>query len=113
MCRPFFMEIFMKPKDFSLHEIPEESLDAVLALPEENKINYFCSLADVYFPDLNKESDEYINVVESYYASFYTEKLYRNNYFFREKFTAVYTNRGLIRNLVNNIYYLDEDLVVH
>lgn len=102
----------MKQK-LHLYDLKDDSLDAILALPEDNKLSYFCSLVETFFPEVSTGSEEYVDLLESYYSSFYTEKLYRSNNFLREKFTAIYTDRGLIRNLVNNLYYLDEDLVVH
>jgi hypothetical protein len=98
---------------FILDEISDESLDVVLSLSPVNKTKYFSTLAKTYYPKIEEGTDEFINLVESYVSSFYVEKLYRNNLFFNEKFTVVYTTTGLIRNVVADMYYLDSDLIVH
>lgn len=100
-------------KDYLLQNIEDDSLDAILALPEDNKLAYFCELVDYFFPNIEKDSNEYINAVESYFGSFYLEKLFRSNRFFQENFSIVYTKQGLIRSVVNNLYLLQEDLVIH
>ena len=46
-------------------------------------------------------------------SSIYVEKLYRSNRFFQESFTMIYTKTGLIRNIVNDIYFLEDDLITH
>ena len=51
--------------------------------------------------------------MEAYAASWYAEKIYRYNRFFNESFTAVYTETGLIRDIVLDIYFNDDDLIVH
>lgn len=99
--------------NFILEELSDESLDVVLSLPPQQKGKYFSTLAKTYYPNLDESSDEFLNVVETYVSSFYVEKLYRSNRFFNEKFTPVYTTTGLIRNLVADIFYLDQELVIH
>ena len=98
---------------FTLSEFPDESLDYVLAMPPSVKRTYFHKLIETFYPTvLNKEND-YENLIEGYIASFYTEKLYRSNRFFNEKFTVIYTHTGMIRNIVNDIYFTDDDLITH
>ena len=41
------------------------------------------------------------------------EKIYRNNHFMKESFSVVYTKTGLIRNIWNDLYYTDDDLIIH
>jgi len=96
-----------------LNLIAEESIDAVLALPEQSKIAYFMSLAETFYPKVAKDTKEYSDLIESYYSSFYVEKLYRSNLFFHEKFTVVYTTTGLIRDITNNLFYLGEHPQIH
>lgn len=96
-----------------LCEVSTSSLDAVLSLPEASKLSYFKALVENFYPKTDKDSEEYVSLLESYYSSFYLEKLYRTNNFFNEKFTVVYTSTGLIRNIISDMYYCDDDLVVH
>lgn len=96
-----------------LCNVEDTSIDAVLSLPEASKLSYFKALAEKFYPNTEKNSEEYIALLESYYSSFYLEKLYRSNSFFNEKFTVVYTSTGLIRNIIADMYYCDDDLVVH
>ena len=61
---------------------------------------------------MNNEN-EYEDLLESYISSIYVEKLYRSNRFFQESFTMIYTKTGLVRNIVNDIYFLEDDLITH
>jgi hypothetical protein len=99
--------------DFILEDVPDESLDAVLAMEMENKIIYFSNLIEHFYPDLSKEDDQYTDLLELYISSFYVEKLYRSNRFFNEKFTPIYTMTGLIRDISADMFLLDNDLSVH
>lgn len=96
-----------------LQEIPEASLDAILSLSPADKAKYFDKLIDRFFPKVNKNSVEYQQLVEYYVSSFYVEKLYRCNRFFNEKFIPIYTQSGLIRNIVAEAYYTEDELILH
>lgn len=98
---------------FILNELSDESLDTVLSLSPSNKAKYFTAMVKTYYPRLEEESTEFISLVEAYVASFYVEKLYRTNQFFHQKFTMIYTQTGLIRNIVADMYYTDDDLITH
>jgi hypothetical protein len=98
---------------FILEELPDDSLDAILSLNPEQKLKYFSAMVRGFYPKIKEDSEEYINMLEYYMSSFYVEKLYRNNRFFKEKFTPIYTQTGLIRNIVADLYYLDESLITH
>lgn len=100
-------------KDFLLEELEDSSLDAVLSMEMENKIVYFSTLAQHFYPDVESDSSEFTDLIELYISSFYVEKLYRSNRFFNEKFTPIYTTTGLIRNVVADLFYSDKDLIVH
>lgn len=99
--------------DFILEELPDESLDAVLAMPMDNKVIYFSKLIEHFYPDLSEEDEQYVELLELYISSFYVEKLYRSNRFFNEKFTPIYTMTGLIRDISADMFLLDKDLIVH
>lgn len=100
-------------KQLFLYEIDSASIDAILSLPETHKIKYFKELVETFYPNTEQNSEEFISLVENYYSSFYVEKLYRSNMFFNEKFTVIYTDTGLIRNIIPDMYYCGDDLIVH
>lgn len=96
-----------------LEDLPDESLNSVLSLSSDLKIKYFSAMVDTFYPNIEKNNEEYINMIEYYISCFYVEKLYRSNRFFNEKFTPIYTKTGLIRDIVADLYYLDESLINH
>lgn len=100
-------------KKYILEEIPDEILDQILSLQPKAKSHYFSKLGKQFYPDLVEDSDEYRELVESYVSSFYVEKMYRTNRFFNERFTPVYTDTGLIRNIISDLFYTDDDLITH
>ena len=103
----------MTEKTFILESLPDEALDAILSLHPEAKDKYFSKLASKQYPKINKDSDQFKDIVETFISSFYIEKLYRTNKFFQEKFTIVYTDKGFIRNIIADMYYADDDLITH
>ena len=98
---------------FILSEFTDESLDYVIGMPLKIKREYFHKLIESFYPKALRIESEYENLIESYISSFYTEKLYRSNRFFNEKFTIVYTHTGMIRNIINDLYFIDDDLITH
>ena len=98
---------------FILQDLPNESLDAVLSLPPEQKSRYFEAMVETFYPNLPKNSAEYEEMVATYLSSFCVEKIYRSNRFFNEKFTPIYTATGIIRNIISDLYYSDDELVTH
>ena len=97
---------------FLLEDLPEDSLDQILGLPPKGKAQYFTKLAKQFY-DYPEDSVEFTDLIECYISSFYIEKMYRSNRFFNEKFTPVYTNTGLIRNIWLDIFFADDDLILH
>ncbi len=97
---------------FLLEEFPDDALDQILSLPPSGKTQYFTKLAKQFY-DIPEDSDEFTDIVESYISSFYVEKMYRSNRFFNEKFTPIYTQTGLIRNVWSDLFFTDDDLVTH
>lgn len=98
---------------FILEELSDESLDSILSLTPSQKTAYFSKLVKHYYPSQEEGSEEFIDLVETYVSSFYVEKLYRSNRFFNEKFSPVYTETGLIRDIVADIFYTDDHLITH
>ena len=100
-------------KGFLLQDLPDDNLDQILGLSPIAKGKYFAGIAKEFYPDLKETSEYFENVVESYISSFYLEKMYRSNRFFNEKFTPVYTDTGLIRNIWSDLFFIDTDLITH
>lgn len=96
-----------------LCDLSDESLDTLIALPANAKVVYFSTLISKYYPTISENTDEWKDLLDSYASSLYVEKLYRSNRFFNEMFTVVYTDTGQIRDIVNELYFNQEDLVVH
>jgi len=97
----------------TLEELTDNELDSILGLSIERRIKYFETMISRYFPNTEEGSSYHQELLETYISSFFTEKLYRNNRFFNEKFTPVYTNTGLIRNIIADIYFNSDDLITH
>ena len=98
---------------FILQELSDESLDTVLSFSPDRKAKYFETMVDTFYPRLAKGSSEYEDMVATYLSCFCVEKIYRSNRFFNEKFTPIYTTTGIIRNIVADLYYLDNELLTH
>lgn len=98
---------------FILQDLSNESLDAVLSLPLAQKSNYFESMVRTFYPNIKEGSDQFEDMVATYLSSFCVEKIYRSNRFFNEKFTPIYTTTGIIRNIISDLYYSDDELVTH
>tara|TARA_R100000008_G_scaffold55106_2_gene33759 strand:+ start:686 stop:991 length:306 start_codon:yes stop_codon:yes gene_type:complete len=99
--------------DLTLNELEEDTLNFLLGMPMDDKKAYFHKLIETFYPKSLTDEKEYENLLESYISSIYVEKLYRSNRFFQEQFTIVYTQTGLIRNIVNDIYFTEDDLITH
>jgi hypothetical protein len=99
--------------EFRLEDFSDESLDSILCLSIEGKTKYFEVMVKSYYPKVDQDTDHFVELVESYISSFYLEKLYRSNRFFNEKFIPIYTNTGLIREVVSDLFFIDDTLIVH
>ena len=96
-----------------LNEVTEEQLDSVLLLNEQAKTVFFDSLIKKYYPHIDQHSSDYTDLQLHYRSCWLMEKIYRNNSFMKECFSTVYTKTGLIRNIWNDLYYTDDDLIIH
>ena len=105
------MERDLEP--FELFNIPESTLNYVLSLPEEEKTGYFHTIINRYYADRELSSEKYKELQVAYRASFMLEKIYRNNKAIRDGFRPVYSKTGLIRDLINDLYFIAENLHVH
>ena len=99
--------------DLSLCELQDETIDYLLGMHLDDKRAYFHKLIEPYYPDALDDEFEYEELLQNYISSIYVEKLYRSNRFFNEQFTIVYTQTGLIRNVINDIYFVEDDLITH
>ena len=96
-----------------LEELSDETIDVLLALHPKERCKYYEKLADRHYPKIKKGTDDHHQLIESYNSSFYLEKLYRTNRFFNEQYTIVYTDTGLIRNVISDLFFADDDLITH
>lgn len=96
-----------------LNDIEESKLDTVLSLDENSKTIFFDNLIRSYFSHIDSGSEEYKSLQIHYRCCWMMEKIYRNNQFMKESFSVVYTKTGLIRNIWNDLYYTDDDLIIH
>jgi hypothetical protein len=97
----------------NLYHIKENTIDYILSLPEAERITYYGTLIDKFYPSINKDAPEFERLLVAYETSFVVEKIYRNNKIFRSGFTNVYTQTGLLRNSVSDLYFADDDLITH
>ena len=97
----------------NLYDIKENTIDYILSLPEAERITYYGTLIDKFYPAINKDAPEFERLLVAYETSFVVKKIYRNNKIFRSGFTNVYTQTGLLRNSVSDLYFADDDLITH
>lgn len=96
-----------------LNEITEDKIDTVLSLNETGKTIFFDSLISEHYPHIEKTSSEYNDLQLNYRSCWMMEKIYRNNDFMKECFSVVYTKTGLIRDIINDLYYTEDNLIIH
>ena len=97
----------------NLYEIKETTIDYILSLSEVERLTYYGTLIDKFYPTISKETREFEQLLSAYETSFVVEKIYRNNKLFKEGFTNVCTQTGLLRNSVSDLYFTDDDLITH
>jgi hypothetical protein len=95
-----------------LYDLDDATLDFIIGLPFEELDKYVYALISRFYPKVEKESEQYQNLKDSYRASFATEKLYRVNPLLNKNYTAIYTKTGLIREIVLDIYGIGNEKVV-
>ena len=97
----------------NLYEVEEATIDYILALSEVERLTYYSTLIDKFYPNITKETHNFDKLLCAYETSFVVEKIYRNNKIFKEGFTNVYTQTGLLRNIISDLYFTDDDLITH
>jgi len=100
-------------EELTLGELEDDTLATIIALEEREKSKYIRHLIEQYFPKVEPDSEEYSHLQLSYRTGFLIEHLYRNNALLQECFTIVYTKQGLIRDVVNDLYFTDDHLITH
>jgi len=100
-------------KPLILSEVDENKIDAVLTLSDTAKIKIFGEIISNYYPQAMEDEKRFTELQRAYRDCWMMEKLYRNNIFLKESFTMVYTQTGLIRNIWMDMYYTDDDLIIH
>lgn len=98
---------------FSLGNLSDDRLNYILSMDLDEKTVYFSSLIEKYYPNAVGLEEEQSRIMNAYNSSFIAEKLYRSNKAFASSFTVVYTKTGLIRDVVNDIYYNSDHLITH
>ena len=99
--------------NLTLNELKEDTLNFLIGMSIEDKRAYFHKLIETFYPKSLKDESEYESLIEAYISSIYVEKLYRSNRFFQEQFTMIYTQTGLIRDIVNDTYFNEDTLITH
>jgi hypothetical protein len=90
-----------------LHKLSDETIEAVVSMPEDEQDKYFYQLVSRFYKD--SEAEKKKELVDSYRASFILEYMYRTTPDIQDNFIMVYTQTGLIREITNSLYFLDEE----
>lgn len=98
---------------FSLYNISDATLNTILNLSDEELTKYIHQLIEKFYPDHMSDDKMYSDLVVGYKSSFIIEKIYRDNLGFQSGFQAIYTKTGLIRDIINDLYYNEDHLVTH
>lgn len=90
-----------------LHELSTDTIKDINRLDQDSKATYFMNLISRFYP--NAEGETVTNLASAYYGSFMMEEKVRTYPGLAQAFTVVYTKTGLIREVVNDIYFLQEE----
>lgn len=96
-----------------LYQLPEPALDYIISLSPQQRYLYLKEVALKQFSTTLDDKEMLERTIKALEASVLMEKLYRNNEFLKKNFTMVYSDGGIVRNMVNDIYYTEDDLIVH
>lgn len=95
------------PDSLFLYKLDDETLESILESSDEEKHSYFLHLIRLYFPGSSKELKS--KLMSAYVSSFILEYIVRNHEGMSEGFSCIYTPQGLIRELVNDLYKIEEE----
>lgn len=96
-----------------LYTLPETSIDYILSLSPQQRYLYLKQVALSNFRVIETDKEMLESLIKGLEVSIFFEKLYRNNEFLRKNFTIVYSDGGLVRNVIHDIYYSDDELTTH
>ena len=96
---------------FELYELTDEQLNEILSLRDQQQELYINTLIQRFYPEVDEQN--YIKLQIAYKSSFILEKFYRSNLVFQEGFQAIYTRTGLIRDIINEVYFTQDNLITH
>ena len=96
-----------------LCDLTDEQLEAIMNLTQEELNAYLFELISKYYSKVIVGSEQHSDLLQSYTSSILAEHLYRNYPVFQKGFCAIYTKTGLIRNFVNDLYFMENDLIIH
>jgi len=96
-----------------LYSLPEAALDYIISLRPDQRHLYLKEVALKNFSAAKNDPDMLERTIQALEVSIMFEKLYRNNEFLRKNFTIVYSSGGLVRNVIHDIYYSEDDLITH
>lgn len=116
MLLPLFVVCIMPyNENFNLYNVSDENLNNLLKLNNEQRKKYVDTLIERFYPHVIElgDTNTYKSLTNAYISSIEAENVYRNNPTFQLSFQAIYTKTGLIRNLVNDIYFNDDHLITH
>jgi hypothetical protein len=90
-----------------LHSLSDNTIESIVTMPEDEQDKYFYQLVSRFYKDVEMEKKK--ELIDSYRASFILEYMYRTTPDIQDSFVTVYTQTGLIREVTNNLYFLDEE----
>jgi hypothetical protein len=96
-----------------LCDLTDPQLNAILQFSDKELQAYIHELITEFYPSVELNSEQYVQLRVAYVSSIYIEKQYRTDRVFQNGFRVIYTKTGLIRNIINDIYYAEDDLIIH
>jgi len=90
-----------------LNKLSDDTIESIVSMAEEEQDKYFYQLIDRFYKTADLEKKE--ELLDSYRSSFILEYIYRTTPDIQNSFVAVYTQTGLVRELTNDLYFLDEE----
>lgn len=90
-----------------LNKLSDDIIETIVSMPEDEQDKYFYQLINRFYKDSDIEMKE--ELVEYYRSSFVLEYVYRTTPDIQDNFVVVYTRTGMIRELTNNLYFLEEE----
>lgn len=98
---------------FILNMIDNTKLQIIISLSDDEKLLYINNLIKKYYSNIEFNTDVYFNLQKAYIGSFVLEDRFRQNEEIQKAFRPIYTKTGLIRNIVNDLFFIPEELTVH